>query len=333
MRIVEAERSISAQQKYIAHLYGPVNEGKSVDYVFGYLSRTCGYLYKAVSDGSVVPMHFIRPAAWLMALSSKFSLTLEDAFTGRYPNICPYCVAAPCVCLRTGKKPVSYIPGYKVKEELAAQRQVFLQMHKPVTLDAAASAVSKIYPNNEAIWRFAGPYHHFAKLHEETSEVHEAYTKVERKEKMPSAVEEELADVLAWLSSAWAICFPGRSFTDEFVDYYAGGCPVCRKAICRCGAHASRPAGLVDTRVLGKLAEELAELVQAVPGAKADLTELQLSVDAAIESGGAQSIAVVSMSQTVEKLRQIKTSLNPPDAANQRIDRLIALLLAAMGSR
>ena|SRR5690554_3166589 len=105
--------TIKEFQGYIASLYGEVNEHHSMEYVFSYLFRNAAYLSRVIGEKSESKDNFIKTYSWLFALSSKLNIDLEDAFLQKYPDVCPYCLVKPCICIKTGKKPVDYIPEWK----------------------------------------------------------------------------------------------------------------------------------------------------------------------------------------------------------------------------
>jgi TIR domain len=162
-----------------------------------------------------------------------------------------------------------------------------------------------IFPVNEAIWHFAGAWHHIAKIHEEIAEIHEAYSSYKKGGKPKEAVTDEVADVLAWMLGAWGILYPNRSLDDVFIDYYFDGCPLCKSMPCQCDLYDSRPDSLIDFKRLALLKENLASLVNALPQYQEDLSELIKSYDYVLETHNAP-MAKVSVSQTKDKLEKIK---------------------------
>lgn len=99
-----------------------------------------------------------------------------------------------------------------------------LNKQHPFTLDFAAKCISSICPNNEVIWYFGGPGHHFSKLAEEVAEVHEAISGFIKGTKRVHAVADEIADVLAWMLGAWSIIYQAKSFDEEMTNYCFQGC-------------------------------------------------------------------------------------------------------------
>ena len=197
--------TIQGFQLLLDGIYGKVNYNRSLEYLYGYLSRTVGYLSKAVSQKQATEKDFIRPVSWLIAIASKVGIDVEDAFISRYPNLCPSCVQPQCVCFKTGKKPPTYMPAYQVKEELFRGRTTVVNRRLPVTFDFAKVCIASVFPNNEIIWYYGGSGFHFSKVAEEVAEIHEAISGLLIGKKKLGAVSDEIADVLAWLLGAWYI--------------------------------------------------------------------------------------------------------------------------------
>lgn len=310
-------KTIRDCQQYLARLYGDKNKNRSSDYLYGYLSRTAAYLGKNVFQRKVEDVHFIRTLSWLLALANYFEIDAQDSVFSRFPEICPYCLTSPCMCLRTNKQPVEYIPAYKAKEELFAKYAVFERSTHDWSFGAAITVLTKIYPNNEVIWHHAGPWYLFAKMQEEIGELHEAISKYIIRQKPKDAVAEEIADTLAWLLSAWGIVSRGRSLDDAFINYYYNHCPVCTRFPCACADRADRPAELIDPRLLEKVRQSLSELEQIVPASRVALQELHKSIAAAADKQS-EPTTVHALKETRTILDEIKTGVSAADEIGKR---------------
>jgi hypothetical protein len=172
---IKQASSIADIQSHIKELYP--NSDASIDYLYGYLAQTVGYLCKNISLNEITPEHFVRPISWLIALSNKLGIDISETFIKRFPSCCPYCLVKPCICFKTKKSPVSYIPAYKVQEEMGWKLNLYRQSTRILTFDECINNINGIYPSNEIVWHYAGPWHHFVKMQEEVSEIHEAIAK------------------------------------------------------------------------------------------------------------------------------------------------------------
>ncbi|WP_182016081.1 hypothetical protein [Vibrio alginolyticus] len=105
MKIKELD-SINDYQGYFDHLYGKPNSSRDWQEIFGYISRTTGYLSRGLIKGKYSESDFIRPISWLFALANKLDVSLQDSFYKKYPNICHYCLERVCCCFRTDKQPL-----------------------------------------------------------------------------------------------------------------------------------------------------------------------------------------------------------------------------------
>lgn len=321
---------VQSCQRFLAALYRDVNRNQSWEYMHGYLSRSVGYLGKVANStpgdrASDRVVHFIRMISWTFAVASKLEVDLQQAVIKRFPGYCPYCQEPQCICFRTEKKPRVPVPAYKLLE-LAEDRQQNFRMEleqrgSPASLTVIGATIVSIYPSNEIVWYYSGPWHHLVKLHEEVSEVHEAISKMVRGEKTIESVAEELADVLAWTLSAWHITMGAAKIEDAIIDYYLKGCPVCRSNPCTCKPHSARPAGLVDSGALSLVEERLAELCQL--GVARDCAEHLHSIQAARQTGG-DTIARSALSQVVEWVPRAIMSTPSDRTARERAEFLVS---------
>lgn len=260
----------------------------------------------------------MRALSWLFSIANYYERDLQKCLFSRFPSICPYCLTSPCICFKTKKQPVSYIPAYKASKERNDRFSVFTNTNRDWSLSSAISTLAKIYPNNEIIWHHAGPWYLVAKMQEEVGELHEAISKFASGEKSISAIEEELADTFAWILSAWNIAFPSRSLDDAMVDYYYQDCPVCTKFPCSCIDRADRAAELIDPRVLDKIRSSLEELERALPAAGESLSQLRKSVAAAAAADQSEPTTVHALRETKGALTKIKEGISATDDVAQK---------------
>ncbi len=296
-------------QKYLEELYRNINKLRDFEDLYGYLDRTSGYLGKAVLSRSQDEKTFVLPISWLFSVSTILKIDLQEAFLKKFPGACPYCLEKQCICFKTGKTPYKSIPAWKMKEEMSFKYETIRNTVKVINFDAAVKNVMDIFPVNEAIWHFAGAWHHIAKIHEEIAEIHEAYSSHRKGEKKLEAVAEEVADVLAWMIGAWGIINPNKSLDDAFIDYYFEGCPLCKSLPCKCDLYDSRPDSLIDFKSLALLKDKLDTLVAILPKYQEDISELIKSYEYVLETHNAP-MAKVSVSQTKAKLEKIKEMIS-----------------------
>ncbi len=299
------EIDMSFYQKYIDDVYSVINKKRDFEHLYCYLDRTVGYLGKSVITKTQVDKAFILPISWLFSVSTKLKINLQDAFLRKYPGICPYCLESQCVCFKTSKNPLKAMPAYKMGQEMSFKYETMRNTEKIFNFDKAIKNVTEIYSVNEAIWHFAGAWHHIAKIHEEIAEIHEAYSSYKKGEKPLEAVGEEIADVLAWILGVWGILHPNRSLDDAFIDYYFEGCSLCKSSPCQCELYDSRPDSLIDFRQLNIVKENLDALATILPTYQEDISELIKSYDYVLKKQSIP-IAKVSVSQTKDKLGKIK---------------------------
>lgn len=303
MKIKELD-SINDYQGYFDHLYGKPNSSRDWQEIFGYISRTTGYLSRGLIKGKYSESDFIRPISWLFALANKLDVSLQDSFYKKYPNICHYCLERVCCCFRTDKQPLKNRPAYKLIEERKVQFNVVQNTHSRKNFDNAVSNISTIYPNNEVVWHFSGPWMNCSKLFEEVAELHEAVCKYLNGQKTKSNVEEEIADVLAWVISAWISAYRGKSLDEEFINYFYGGCPVCHLEPCDCSQFDSRIQGLVDAEKFKELRNLFEELEALSPNAVGDIEDLITSLKA-VEDTQDEAVANAAISEAKNKVSSL----------------------------
>ena len=259
------------------------NSDLSEDYIFAYLSRTVSYLCKSLSQEGDSINAFIETTSWLMSLANKFEVDLQESLLKRYPGVCHYCISIPCICHKTGKQPKSSLPLFKVAEELEA-RYRYSAAIETVSLDWMSELIESIYPNNEIIWRSAGPWRHLMKMQEEVGEIHEAYTGYLSGRKSKSELSNEFADAFGWVLAAWAISHKGISLSDSLKDYYIKGCPVCLKEVCVCAPRAGRSKELLDQVKLKELKLQISQLAEVYPRFQNIFDDLDMSFKTAIQA-------------------------------------------------
>jgi hypothetical protein len=324
MKAVPPAPTIRSFQLSLDKIYGKVNNALSPDYMYGHLARTAGYLSKNVSPAPTAK-DFIRPMSWLASIASTVGCDLQEAFISRYPRRCPYCIESHCVCFRTNKEPPEYIPAYKMAQEMYACKNAIIHGAVLVSLDFAKNCIASIYPSNEVIWHYAGPWFHFSKLAEEVAEVHEALSGFLTGKKNLSAVSDEIADVLAWILGAWHITLPGKSVDQEIISYYLDGCPVCRRSACVCKPYSGRPQNLFDPSVLSDALKDLAELSEALPAASSEIEELQKSLTVVIETQN-YPLARITLHQVAMKLGRLREACSGTDKATTSIPIIVTVL-------
>lgn len=221
--------TVNDYQKYFEELYCDLNSERDWEDIYGYLARTTGYLTRGLIKKNYDPQLFSRPLSWMFALASKLDISVQDGFYKKFPGVCHYCIENVCCCFRTDKQPLKDIPAYKMIEERGMKYNLIKDSKEIKNLNHAVKNISKIYPNNEIVWHFSGPWMNCAKLFEEIAELHESICKFKIKEKSKENVEEEFADIFSWILSAWFSSNRDKNLDDALKDYFYKGCPVCEK--------------------------------------------------------------------------------------------------------
>lgn len=319
--------SIKEFQDYIETVYGDVNNNRSIDYIYAYLFRNGSYLSRVIGEKGEPKTNFIKTYSWLFSLSSKLKIDIEDVFIRKYPDVCPYCLVKPCLCIKTGKKPVAYIPEWKASEEINFKYGMSRSANPKYKLDSAVEKINDLYPANKHIWNAAGPTFQFYRILEELGEVHEAYTSYITGRRKIENVGEELADVFAWLVSTWGICYPTISLADEFINYYYQGCPVCLSEKCKCPDHGDRGERLVEIEQLNKFREKIEELILIAPEYKESLDTIIGSINVVSETKS-NAGAIRTVNQAKEILTSISEGVTTVDNSTKGIASIVGTILS-----
>ncbi|MGI3184734.1 hypothetical protein [Nioella aestuarii] len=295
--------SISDAQKFILDLYP--NDNRDFSYVFGYATRHLGYLCKSLCKNSPSVEEFIRSISWLLALANKLEVDVEVSLIKRHPDICPYCVVAPCKCRWTGKKPAIGIKAYKIPEELFYRAEQ-IKREKKADFQSHCERLAIIYPGNAYKWDAIGPWQLTSKMQEELAEVHEAATRYLSGRKSIDAVAEEFADLFAWLLSAWGLSFPEGNVDDSFIEYYLAGCPVCgNNENCECELFADLSTQLVDSDKIKELEKLFLALSSEVGFDGDEVSEVLQSLEAASKSQS-EPVARAAVDQAKAKTEELE---------------------------
>lgn len=306
------KRDVNFFQTYIKDLYFAINSTRDFADLYGYLHRNIGYLGKSIEVDGDDQAKFILPISWLFSLANKLNINILEALIKKFPGVCPYCLESHCVCYRTNKKPFRPMSAYEIELAMIYKWDEVKYSHVGFTLDRAVEFITDIYPYNEVVWKSARYHIHILKIHQEMTEIHEAYSNFKNDKKPISAVMDEIADVFAWILSAWAIKYPKDSLDKAFIDYYIDDCPVCKKAPCKCGPSDSRSATLPDFEKIEFVRDNINQFAPMFPDQKDEFSDLLKTFDSVLKSHN-MPIAYATLTQTkeiLERLRKTITSLD-----------------------
>ena len=320
-------KTVSEFQKYLKDLYGEANNTRDFEYVFSYLFRNASYLSRAMPRNNDCVQNFVKTISWLLTLSNKLEVDVCEAYLKKYPLVCPYCVAGPCVCAKTNKQPPAYMKGWVIQEELKKKYGVIKVNNMEFSLNSLAEKTNDLYPANVHIWRAAGPTFHFFRLFEELGEVHEAYTSFCRGIKSKSEIEDELADCFAWILSAWSIYYIGENLDDAFITYYYNDCPVCSCMPCKCKDYSDRGEMLVKIEELREFRAKVSELLDVAPAHNEIIKSVIEDLDFA-EKSGKTAVAVSAVKQSETVLEKIASQLDHVDNSSKSVKSIVLSAIA-----
>lgn len=288
--------TIAKTSAAISTIYGKKNEKLSFEYMYSFLTRKTAYLTREIvrtdgGDKSKVINIYIESLSWLIAISQKLEIDLELSFFTKFPTICPYCTKSPCTCSQTHRKPEFTSNARAIKEELLQKKISIYHSGSPAIY--APAMINKIYPSNKNIYNIFGGFYHSSRLFEELGELHEAYTKLHEDEFYnKNNINDELADILAWMLSLWGIIFKDKDLGEEVDNYYINGCPSCNNKECICKDYSGRIISTSDRNdALSKIKTLIQNEINATskePKNNNVLLKLNSSIDSiddAIKSG------------------------------------------------
>jgi NTP pyrophosphatase (non-canonical NTP hydrolase) len=316
--------SIRDFQKYLATTYSNTNSQRSVEYIYSYLTRNCSYLARSIARSSENKDYFLKSISWLFSLSTKFEIDLEDSFRKKFPNVCPYCISSPCICSETLKKPLHYMPEWEIKSELNRKFESANNSahQKNLALNKAVTNINAIYPANRSIWAAYGSTYHFSRVFEELGEVHEAYAAFASNQRAKTNLEEELADVFAWLISAWGIANKEAPLADALINYYYNDCPVCQNNPCNCKEYSSRLQAIVKTEDLEEFKRTILQLIEISPDKSEALHDIVKSLDTAQETKSTVEAKRV-IAQGLEVLDDFEKATSSANLISENIQKLV----------
>jgi len=322
--------SFTAFASRINEIYGEANKKRDFEYMYSYLCRNNSYLSRSVLRSGSSKLFFARSFSWLFAVANKLEIDLGDAFRKKFPRVCPYCLASTCQCAETHRAPVNNLAVHAVRSELSMKYTLEKRATPELALDKGVTIISAIYPANKAIWNAFGSFYHFSRLFEELGEVHEAYSNY-RKTGNIINLEEELADVTAWLLSAWGIHQNNASLSDCLIDYYMDNCPVCKKPSCVCQEYSDRSQMLSDKASLELVKAQIIELLTLDPGLNVEINDLVQSMDQAI-----LTTSTVDAKQAVNSAKKILTgvedAIHAADSVAARTSKVVSAIHSILAS-
>lgn len=330
----KADATTKEIQEYLNAIYGSKNSHMSDDYIYSFIAEKSGILARAVTKAHRLgekyepnPVAIIRPLSWLFALATNHRIDLGLAFITKFPGVCPHCMEPVCDCHNTLQKPKRFKYNYEVRDELNAQVNKFLNSpSKRITFEKCLDIINTVYPGNASDWR-TRPEIHFSKLLEELGELREAIRKRELGQVSAVAVEEELADIFAWLIGAWKLIYSPRNpeLTVEFLNYFHDGCPICGEFPCDCKKGSDRFYTLISADEwirLKKLLEELKETLGSSPGSFIADDLLKSLATAQADPRGV--LVKTFFRGLIDAMQKTNSSTSVPDESRSLASRILA---------
>ena len=205
-------------QKFIEQVYGLPDD--RLYSVWDLLTQEQRFAMRALKgirkgDSKKLKSNLLVAFSWLMAISNRLHLNVEDELWGWFPGLCSYCGACPCVC-----KEIKPSERKTVKKDDGVRPRNIAEMQKMFGM---------IYPADRRSLSDAGIH-----LAEEVGEVSEAVHNYlgQHEAEQFNEVKIEVADLVSCIFGiANSVPF---DVAKELAAMYGDNCHVCHKAPCEC---------------------------------------------------------------------------------------------------
>ncbi|MFZ2522412.1 MAG: hypothetical protein WAX44_00545 [Minisyncoccia bacterium] len=173
---------------------------------------------KGIRKGNIekIKYNLLISLSWLMAISNRLHINIEDEVWKRFPMLCSYCGKKPCVC-----KTVKATKRVRVKVDNTL---------RPHSMSAFQKMFNEIYPSSGRTLPDAGVH-----LAEEMGEVSEAIHNYlgQHLQKQFDEVKLEMSD---FVSCIFGVANSAKiDIAKELSITFENNCHVCHKAPCVCG--------------------------------------------------------------------------------------------------
>lgn len=328
--MLQGGEKVSELQAFLNDVYGKFNAELDAEVI---LAR----MLEAISDATS-PFYlddsyhsiFVKTLSWYFAFCNRNSIDVQTCVIRRYPELCPKCISAICVCERTyGFSSRASHLGGKPEDLLNSKAERLLHSHK-ITPEIApqfdinwfAKTLSDIYVVNLARWRVNRLYFP-AKILREAGKLangYRIYQNAGDSVTSPHArkrLENDAADFFAWLVGYWDLAaseLKSRDLQVRFVDRFKSGCPYCHRLPCNCSPAMRRGnrAEIVYFDVLKKspdLAREIERLLDDVKQSIKPYPEIVKEYETELKKKAPPSAELKStISKVVDGVRQLDST-------------------------
>ena len=210
--------SLIGLQKLIEEIYGlPDDRLYSIEDMLTHQQRFAMRSLKGIrkDDLKKTKLNLIIAFSWLLAISNRLHIEVDDVVWKRFPGACLYCGGKTCECRRTKPTKRKTIRGNLLR--------------KPKTLNEWQTFFDTIYPASERTLHEAGV--HFAEEVGEVSESVHNYLGQHLKRQF-NEIQEEIADEISCIFGIANSA--GFDVETEIGKMYSRGCHICARTPCVC---------------------------------------------------------------------------------------------------
>jgi NTP pyrophosphatase (non-canonical NTP hydrolase) len=218
MASVKEDATIKEYQNFIKEVYGLPNDRffSSWDMLSNVERFTMRGL-KGIRMGNreKTKINLLIALSWFTSLMNQLHIDIENEVWQRFPYLCSYCGACPCVCK---------------EKRIESRQKVFIDDNKrPKTLEEFQNMFNAIYPPKARTIEHAGV--HLAEELGEFSEAMLAYRGGHKEEDFEN-IELEAADLFSCFMGVFNSL--GISVAKELSNKFSNNCHVCHNIPCTC---------------------------------------------------------------------------------------------------
>lgn len=205
-------------QKFIDEVYGlPNDRNYSVENLLVQLQRFSMRSLKGIrkNNSNKIELNLLISLSWLMAITGRLHLSVDEVLWKRFPNCCSYCGSIPCKC-----------KAEKIKKRIKLN---YKDNEKPNTIEEFQNMFANIYPPTNRTLSDAGVH-----LAEEVGEISEALHNYLGKHEAGQfgEIRHEIAD---YISCSFGIANSADiNIAEALFEMFNENCYVCHKIPCEC---------------------------------------------------------------------------------------------------
>lgn len=205
-------------QKFNNEVYGlPNDRNYSVADLLVQLQRFSMRALKGIrkNNKSKIELNLLISLSWLMSITGRLHINIDEILWKRFPNCCSYCGSLPCKCA-----------AEKIKKRIKLDYE---DNKKPNTIEEFQKMFNDIYPASNRTLSDAGVH-----LAEEVGEISEALHNYlgKHEEGQFGEIRHEIADYISCVFGV--VNSADINIAEGLLKIFNNNCNECHKAPCEC---------------------------------------------------------------------------------------------------